>query len=70
MAVMRGGGCARARTGPLGPLAQAMSEGMDIAALLDPFGVPCLGSYSGPIWDPFGAHFGSYLGALMWGDVG
>ena len=38
---------------------------MDIAALLDPFGVPCLGSYSGPIWDPFGAHFGSHLGPIL-----
>ena len=51
--------------GPLGPLAQAMSEDMDIAA---PWGLgliwdPFLNPACGPFGVPFGANLGSHLGA-------
>ena len=55
--------------GLLGPLAQAMSEDMDIGGLWGPFGVPFLDPVWGPFGVPFGAHFGTHLGVLMWGDV-
>ena len=52
--------------GPLGPLAQARSEGMDIGAMLDPFRVPCLD----PIRVPFGSHLESTFLVLVLKNYG
>ena len=42
----------------------------DFGAILDPFGVPCAGSYSGPIWDPFGDPFWVPFGNLFGSHLG